>query len=152
MLTPLLLLPNLFFGFRPPPNPSQPPPLPPIPCDDDSPLFTPAGALNKLGLRFFDTCIIFLEIEGDFGLKLFGLGSALVHTSKSFGLFGSGDIGIEYTKFNAMENGQWNFLDWNGVYNPPKAANFTNFRTDGISVEVTFEPLVRFGITGGTFP
>ncbi len=145
----LTIRPGVMIPIGPP---KSVPPAPPIPCNDVSPTFSPTGALNALGLRFFDTCVIFLEIEGDFGLKLLGLGSALGHTSTSFGLFGSGSLGIEYNKFNAMENGQWKFWDWQGIYNPPQGLNFTDFRTDGISVEVTFSPLVRFGVSGGTFP
>lgn len=56
-----------------PPKP-MPPPAPPLPCNDISPTFSPTGALNALGLRFFDTCVVWLEFEGDFGIQLMGLG------------------------------------------------------------------------------
>ena len=35
---------------------------------------------------------------------------------------------------------------------PPKNGDYDGFRTNGISVEMTFEPLIRLGVTGGTFP
>ena len=89
-----------------PPKP-MPPPAPPLPCNDMSPIYTPTGALNALGLRFVDTCTIWLEFEGDFGIQLMGLGSAKGHTAYSFGLGGDLALGVEYTKFGPMENGKW---------------------------------------------
>ncbi|GMH93073.1 hypothetical protein TL16_g12530 [Triparma laevis f. inornata] len=127
-----------------PPKP-MPPPAPPLPCNDISPTFSPTGALNALGLRFFDTCVVWLEFEGDFGIQLMGL-------AYSFGLGGDLALGVEYTKFGPMENGKWRFATWEGHYNPPKTADYSDFKTNGISVEMTFLPLIRMGVTGGTFP
>jgi len=146
-----------------PPKPA-PPPAPPgtmLPCNDISPLMTPMGALNALGLRFFDTCTLWLEFEGDFGMKLMGLGSAKGSTGYSYGLAGDLELGVQYTKFSSMENGQWRFANADGTnlfglddkpYSPPQTADFSQFKTNGISVEMTFLPLIRMSMTGGTFP
>lgn len=131
----------------------MPPPAPPLPCNDVSPLMSPTGALNAIGIRLADTCTIWLEFEGDFGMKLMGLGSAQGHTGYSFGIAGDLELGIQYTKFGPLENGRWRVANWDrSFYNPPKTADFSEFKTNGISIEMTFLPLIRMGITGGTFP
>ncbi|GMH64345.1 hypothetical protein TrST_g2472 [Triparma strigata] len=146
----LKITPNTMIPIGPPKP--MPPPAPPLPCNDMSPIYTPTGALNALGLRFVDTCTIWLEFEGDFGIQLMGLGSAKGHTAYSFGLGGDLALGVEYTKFGPMENGKWRFATWEGHYSPPKTADYSNFKTNGISVEMTFLPLIRMGVSGGTFP
>jgi len=76
----------------------MPPPAPPLPCNDVSPLMSPTGALNAIGIRLADTCTIWLEFEGDFGMQLMGLGSAQGHTGYSFGIAGDLELGVQYTK------------------------------------------------------